>query len=354
MTVQVIAYDTDSPSDTAGMSRALEQFDASRVRHIALLVKTEGSAEVNDFSRELAMFAAEQALTKWGGAPLLARTTFLISTGCEGTMTPFGYLFLDVDDNAAPTQPKALALGCARSRPLTSAEIGMPAHADITAETVRAAIDDAGVDLNDVSLVIVKTPIMSHAQPEGASAPRITSAHSKAVGALGAGLALGEVERSNIVQGAIDRDLTLFARRAMVFSGTEVDYIEVLLLANKPGAGGSLFVQTGSFSDLLDAHGIRQTLREAGCKIDPDGVVRDPSGVAALLIKGGVSPDGRVRGNRTTITTSHIDMDKHVRATLSGVVGSILASTRIFISANTVHQAPAGGGLCACIVRRSS
>ena len=49
--------------------------------------------------------------------------------------------------------------------------------------------------------------------------------------------------------------------------------------------------------------------------------------------------------------TSHIDMDKHVRAAMSGIVGSILGDTRSFISANTVHQAPAGGGLCACIVR---
>jgi cyanuric acid amidohydrolase len=48
--------------------------------------------------------------------------------------------------------------------------------------------------------------------------------------------------------------------------------------------------------------------------------------------------------------TSHIDMDKHVRAAVSGIVGSILGSTRSFISANTVHQAPPGGGLCACIV----
>ena len=29
----------------------------------------------------------------------------------------------------------------------------------------------------------------------------------------------------------------------------------------------------------------------------------------------------------------------------------ILGSARVFISGNTVHQAPAGGGLCACIVR---
>ena len=79
----------------------------------------------------------------------------------------------------------------------------------------------------------------------------------------------------------------------------------------------------------------------------------DPDRVVALLVKGGVAPDGRLRGNRTTIKSSHLDMDKHVRATLSGVVGSIMGSCRAFISANTVHQAPPGGGLCACIVRNA-
>jgi cyanuric acid amidohydrolase len=353
MTVHVVAYDTGNPGDTRELSRALSQFDASRVRRIALLVKTEGNADVNDFSRELAMLAAEHALTRWGAAEVLARTTFLISTGCEGAMTPFGYLFADVDDNAEPTQAKALAMGCARSRSLTSVEIGTPAHADITAETVRAAMNDAVVKVSDVALVIVKTPIMSLAHPEGVVSPRITSGHSKAVGALGAGVALGEVERSKIVQDAIDRDLTLFARRAMVFSGSELDCVEVMLLANKAGAAGNLHVQTSSFSDVLDAHGIRRSLRDAGCEIDAEGCVADPSRVAAMLVKGGVSPNGRLRGNRTTMTTSHIDMDKHIRATLSGVVGSILGSCRIFISGNTVHQAPPGAGLCACIVRRS-
>jgi hypothetical protein len=72
-----------------------------------------------------------------------------------------------------------------------------------------------------------------------------------------------------------------------------------------------------------------------------------------MLVKAGIAPDGQLRGHRTTIKTSHLDMDKHVRATMSGIIGSILGGCRTFISANTVHQAPAGGGLCAAIVRTS-
>jgi cyanuric acid amidohydrolase len=350
MTVEVFAYDTAHPGDASELARHLERFDPARVRRLALLVKTEGNSDVNDFSREYAMQSASLAIDKRGGQRLLERSTFLFSTGCEGAMTPFGYLFVDVDDPAvAPSRASALAIGCARSRSLASDEIGTPTHADITADTVGKAMADAGVRPADVGLVIVKTPVMSHIP--SVSKKRISSGYSKAVGALGAGVALGEVERRKIVQEAFDTDHSLHAKRAMVFSGTELDCVEILLLANRAGAAGPYSVHTGYLRDLLDAKGLLAMYKAAGCRIDADGQVADASRVVATMIKAGAAPDGKLRGRRTTMKTSHIDMDKHVRAAMSGIVGAILGDTRVFISANTVHQAPAGGGLCACIVR---
>jgi cyanuric acid amidohydrolase len=349
MTVEVIPYDTAHPGDVSELARELERFEPARIRRLALLVKTEGNSEVNDFSREYAMQSASLAIEKRGGRPLLERSTFLFSTGCEGAMTPFGYLFVDFAEDTKPTRASALAIGCARSRSLASDEIGTPAHADITADTVRQAMADAGVQAADVELVIVKTPVMSHIP--SASNKRISSAYSKAVGALGAGVGLGEVDRRRIVQQAFDTDHSLHAKRAMVFSGTELDCVEILLLANRSGAAGGLSVRTGYLRDVLDAKGLRDMYKAAGCRIDAEGQVADAARVVATIIKAGAAPDGKLRGRRTTMKTSHIDMDKHVRAAMSGIVGSILGDTRAFISANTVHQAPAGGGLCACIVR---
>jgi cyanuric acid amidohydrolase len=356
MTVHVIAYDTANPGDVSALVRSLDAFTPAQVRRLALLVKTEGNSDVNDFSREFGMLSAQQALLTWGGESLLARSTFLFSTGCEGAMTPLGYLFIDVEDRSASGSParKALAIGCARSRSLTGDEIGTPTHADIVAETVRAAMRDAGVEAADVAVVIVKTPVMSHVAAVDTGKKkekRITSAYSKAVGALGAGVALGEVDRSRIVQEAFNQDIDLHSRRAMVFSGSELDCIEIMLLANRAGNAGSLSVHTGYISDILDADGIKTMLKNAGCSIDAAGHLKDGDRVVALLVKGGVAPDGSVRGQRTTIKSSHLDADKHIRATLSGVIGSIMGHCRAFISANTVHQAPPGGGLCACVVR---
>ena len=363
VTAHVIAYDTANPGDVSDFSRNLARFEPARIRKLALLVKTEGNSDVNDFSREFALLSLTAAIEAHGGKALAERSTFLISTGCEGAMTPFGYLFVDTEDEAGKPgaaakagQGSALAFGCARSRSLTPEEIGTPAHAVIVAETVEAAMREAGVTPADVALVIVKTPVTSHI-PATAGAvrnTRVTSAHSKAVGALGAGLALGEVPRERIVQEAFNTDHSLYAKRAMVFSGAELDCVEIMLLANRPGAAGDLSVHTGFLRDVLDARGLRDMYTAAGCTFDADGQVANAERVVATLIKAGAAPDGKVRGVRTTMKSSHLDMDKHVRAAMSGIIGSILGSTRTFISANTVHQAPPGGGLCACIVRKAS
>ena len=74
----------------------------------------------------------------------------------------------------------------------------------------------------------------------------------------------------------------------------------------------------------------------------------------AVLLKAGIAPDGRVRGERTTVYQSELDPDKHMRASASGVVGSLLGTGRIFVSGGTEHQAPPGGGICACIVDTKS
>lgn len=346
MTLHVLAYDTAHPGDTAGLAAALARWPAARIAKLALLAKTEGNSDVNDYSREFGLLAARLAIAAHGGDDLLARTTLLFSTGCEGAMTPFGYLFAEIEDDAAPS---ALVMGRGASRPLAEDEVGTLAHADLASAAVRGAMTDAGVDAAEVGLAIVKTPVMA---PGATGGPRrrITSGFSKAVAALGAGTALGEVDRGRLSEAAFDRDHDLHARRAVVFSGAEVDRVEVLLLANRRGVESGLAIHTGFLADVIDAAGVRRLLDAAGVPL-VDGVVAAPDRVAATILKVGLAPDGFLRGRRTTMRTSHLDMDKHLRATASGVVGSILGTTAMFVSANTVHQAPPGGGICSFIVR---
>ena len=113
--------------------------------------------------------------------------------------------------------------------------------------------------------------------------------HLAAVGALGAGVALGEVPPARVVPDAFDNDLDLYARRAMVFSGSEVDWVEILLFANSTSAVGPLTVHTGYISDILDVDGIKTMLREAGCHFNSEGYLVDADRVVAMLVKGGAT-----------------------------------------------------------------
>ncbi|WNI18803.1 ring-opening amidohydrolase [Actinacidiphila sp. ITFR-21] len=382
MPVRITSFDTASPGDTAELSFRLAGYAPHRIRRLALLVKTEGSADVNDFSRELASWRAREAVLAHGGPKLLDRTVFLHSTGAEGAMTPFGYLLVDLleegrgegpgqdpdggPDEAAAVRPAAgesaaaaaaaeapgrkaagggtLALGVGRSRTIRGGEIGSARHVGLAEQAVAEAAADAGLAPADVALAVVKTPLTGHDEPV-----RVTSAEAKAVGALGAALALGEVARADVVPAAFGRDLSLHSARTMVFSSSEAARVEVLVLGNRPGAGGDLRIVSGPLADVLDAPGIRRVLAAAGADLTPDGTVREPARVAALLIKVGHRHDGTLRGARTTVLTSQLDPDKHVRSVMSGVAGSVLGTGRLFISANSVHQAPDGGGLCAAI-----
>ena len=126
MTVHVILYDAAHPGDTSMFCQALERFEPGGIRRLAVLAKTEGNADVNDYSREYGLQSTELAIERHGGRGLVERSTFLFSTGCEGAMTPCGWLFVDFEDPAAQPSPRgsALAIGCARSRAVRPDEIG--------------------------------------------------------------------------------------------------------------------------------------------------------------------------------------------------------------------------------------
>src|SRR3546814_9931329 len=92
----------------------------------------------------------------------------------------------------------------------------------------------------------------------------------------------------------------------MVFSGSETDQVEILLLANRAGAPGDLQLHVGFQRDLLDAEGVRATLRGAGIEIGATGEVTTPARVVASIIKAGISPDASLRGGRSEEHTSEL------------------------------------------------
>jgi cyanuric acid amidohydrolase len=349
MTVLVQAYDCEGPGDASDLARLLAALPAGRIRRLAVLGKTEGTATLNDFSREVAIAATRAVLGQQAA-------TLVFSTGCEGVITPFGYLIAELADDAPrdPAAPARLALGVAATPDIPVAARGGRAHALAVAEAVRRAMEDAGATPDQVALVLVKSPVLPRRHlatlpPEVASRAGSTPA-SRAVAALGAAIALGEVAEAAVTDAAILRDATLHSRRAMCFSGTELAHCEVILLANVPGAGGDLRLETEALADIIDAPALLRLARRVGLAADADGLFT-ASAPEALLLKVGVRAGGLVRGRRTTVFESELDPDKHMRPVASGLVGALFGTTRAFISGGAEQQAPPGGGLAAMVVR---
>ena len=79
-----------------------------------------------------------------------------------------------------------------------------------------------------------------------------------------------------------------------------------------------------------------------------DGV---PTSVKDLLLARGWPT---LRGSRTTVYSSSWAPESHIRAAASGVFGSLLGHLRFFVSADSVHQAPEGGGMVAVVFREGA
>lgn len=346
MSITVRRFEMAAPDDTRALAAVLDACSASNADKITLVAKTEGTATVNDFVRSLTMRAIRDALA---AAAVRIEAQVILSMGSEGIITPGGYLF--VERRAEAGDHGGLALGNGRSERLTGADLVNERHIEAMRQAVARGIGDAGLRPEDVALVLAKTPLLTREMaanlPPRQKEAGNSSSLSRAAAALGIAVALGEIEKPT--EDAIGRRHDLYCRRAMVFSGTETDRCEVVVLGNKPGRPTA--IRSGIISDLIDIDGMARivcgrpdaTLADARKIIDADRV-------RAAFLKAGVAPDGRVRGQRTTVFSSDLDPDKHMRAAASGALGALLGDTRFFVSGGAEHQAPPGGGVFAVIL----
>ncbi|HWD21660.1 MAG TPA: ring-opening amidohydrolase [Burkholderiales bacterium] len=327
MKVAVLPFDMSSPGDGAGLRRALRRLALDEVLQLAVVAKIEGTATLNDVSRELAAERIGAELRRAGGHALLRRSLRLLSAGCEGVITPGGWVIASL--RARGGAAFGLALGHARSAPVAMRDRATPRHIRTAAGAVRAAMRRAGLDRKSVELVLIKSPILL----AGAGRHAGSTAASRGAAALGGALALGELRGSDIDESSLCADWTLHSSRTMAFSGTETDCCEALVMGNRRGGDSRLRVERAVLADILDAAPLAALASEA----------------RAVFYKAGIGRFGTVRGARTTVLTSELAADKQLRAAASGVVGATLGTTRSFISGGAEHQGPPGTCLAAVI-----
>lgn len=340
MPVTHISFDMSNPQDLSVLSAHLHTLDIGRVRRLALLLRVAG--EYEDGSREKARAAIEDLLLRFS---LTKRAAFITVVGAEGASTPCGFALIDQQSDAPVTGEPGLALGVRLEAPPPEPTIGGVSFAHDVASMVAAAIEDSGMDRSEIQLVIVNVPMAT----SGQVAQR--SRQGRAAAALGAGVALGEIDPAAVTADRILTDASLYTPRVQTFTGPAIRQIEIILIGNSRAAGGDLFAVNTVTQDLLDTRSIRRMMMEAGLRIDADGEM-DTDRLIATVAKYGVGADGAVNGAPTTICSSALPPEKHVRAALSGVLGATLHTTRILSTFDPIHQAPPGGGTLCCILRK--
>lgn len=351
MSALVHCFDMAGAGDVSALDHWLGRQELTRLRRLVVLAKTEGHHAPNDFSRDLLKLKLAQLFAQHGIGE--DRAMSMLTIGCEGVGSPKGFAFAqfeppsDAVGDAAPA-PR-LVMGAARSAVVPVEEIGTPALVERAAATAREAMHDAGLAPDQVKLLFIKTPLLSPRHPQ-ATPHRTTMHRGRGISALAGGVALGEVEMTHVSNAAIATDLSLYTSRVQAITGAEIERVEVIAMGNRPGAGGGLVIDTTHTGDILDQTSIKRLLGRHGFKFDQFGGLVDGERIEALLVKTMVPESGEVRGSRTTVYTSSWAPEAHIRAAASGVLGSLLGHLRFYVSADSVHQAPEGGGVATVIM----
>jgi cyanuric acid amidohydrolase len=342
MKLLVEVYRPAGPADTAQLSAALARLPVAQIRRLIVLGKTEGPATLNDFSRDLAQSAVDAAIRHTGGEALLARSIRLFSTGCEGIATPILALIVELVSDNAPKAAPGLAVGFAVSQALGDHERAGMKHIEAARQTTIQAMADARLSSDQVSLVLIKSPIQSVVAAAHLGGDRKrhggSTASSRGAAVIGAGIALGEIDPVSLNDDPVG-GTPVFARRVMAFSGTEVERIEAIVIGSRPGGDPTWKVACTLLRDLTDAEGLRQ-------------FATDAKGYPVLLLfKAGIPASGVLRGRRTTVFTSELTPDKQLRAASSGFVAATFGGVDAFISAGAEHLGQDGACLCGLITR---
>jgi cyanuric acid amidohydrolase len=357
---------TDHPADVSGLLRLIDSGAVAPGDIRAILGKTEGNGCVNDFTRPFALASLQNALAgplDCAPADVTRRVAMVMSGGTEGGLSP--HLILFTARLAEPNRPaagKSLAIGTAVTRNFLPEEIGRVAQIEETARAVEQAIAEAGIaDSDDVHYVQVKCPLLT-AEAAGAAGSRGRSvvtdntyqsmAFSRGASALGVALALGEIERAALDDGAVCRRLDLWSGRASTSAGIELMHNEVVVLGNAQGWASEYRITHRVMRDAIDLPAVLAALADVGLEAGGqlDAAARER--VVAVLAKADPCSTGRIRGARTVmLEDSDINATRHARALVGGVLAGIIGRTDIFVSGGAEHQGPDGGGPVAVIAR---
>lgn len=343
-----------SPNDTAVMERAIQERVIDPQDVVAVLGKTEGNGCVNDFTRGYAVLALKQFFGEYRKESTSA-ISYVMSGGTEGILSPH---FTVISRKGAYNQDgqrqdqKSLAIGVAKTRDFLPEEIGRLAQVDEVSAAVQRAIAEAGIQSSaDVHFVQIKCPLLTSEGVHDALSRSRTSVtedtyksmgYSRGASALGAAVALGEVERAGLQDTDICDSWHLFSSVASTSAGSELAYCEVIVFGNSDFAEGPYFIDHAVMKDSIDAPALKRLLD-----------FHADAEMVQVMAKAEADPTGFIRGHRhTMLDDSDINHTRHARAVVGGVLASVCGDPMIYVSGGAEHQGPAGGGPVAVVFKR--
>jgi barbiturase len=360
MAIEVAKVELKTVKDASGLEACIakRQFAADEV--IAVIGKTEGNGGVNDFTRILADEAFRRVLLKTGkrSEAEIAKIPMVWSGGCDGVITPHATIFASNGKTGSASKSR-LAIGTAMSVELLPEDIGRPAMVEKVADAVKGAMKDAGIsDPKDVHYVQTKTPLLTidsviDAEKRGrdvACEVHDSMGVSNGTTALGIAVALGEVNMPRAEQ--ICKDLDLYSSVASCSSGVELTQAQIVLLGNKPGAGGRYRIGHAVMRDALDIDGIYDAIRDAGLELPERPRSDDLKGrVVNCFMKCEADRRGTLRGRRQImLDDSDVHHHRHSKAAVGGVAAAAIGDPAVFVSVDAMHQGPQGGGPVIAII----
>ncbi len=352
-----------APDDVSGLEAAIDSGTIDAKGIVAILGKTEGNGNVNDFTRAFAVRALKDALRPHLSPDAVERVSYVMSGGTEGAMSPH-FVVLGSSETEGGGLSPALAVGGAHTPAMPFDQLGRLGQVRLVAEGVRAAMAAAGIDdPADVHFVQIKCPLLTAeriAAVEAAGGSVAIRDTLKSMGAsrgassLGVAVALGEIALEAIGEAAIGRDASLWSSRASASAGVELVNHEIVVLGMSRDWTGPLAVDHAVMEDGIDILPVRDALRRLGFRADGQLSAEERPALRALLAKAEAGTGGRLRGLRhTMLDDSDISSTRHARAFVAGSLGALVGHAGIYVSGGAEHQGPDGGGPVAVIADRS-
>jgi len=352
-----------SPADVSGVAALFDSGAVDPIHVVAVIAQTEGDGHARSYS---ALCLRRLFTERLGADESEIRETLplLMIGGTAGLMSPHFTLFVK-KPAVGPGDPatRRLTIGVASTPVLRAEQYGTPEQTRLVAEAVQAAMADAGASSSDVVCVEMKCPqmttaLLADAAVRGAQVIETDSWRSsqlaRGASALGAAIALGEVDPQAVDQTAIAGRPDLYTTRGSASSGNDYGGVRVVVLANVAGAPGEFLAGGGVMTHQLDVLGAQAAFAMAGLRLG-DGVVipEDRAKFQTAFVNAGADSLPHILGHRHTMRTDLMsNFAGHVSKALAhAAVAGIAQSPMVLGNAGAEHQGPPGSNLV-CVIAR--